>query len=519
MIPGCATSCPPGDINDMVRDIDVVNDVNHLGGVAYITLVDGYGGFYYATIVDGIVQDISIVGEGQTYAAPFTVDANRNSHIVTVAPNGDWPDGADVELTAQQTYDEAANGDSIELSWSAISEVLQAWNDDDQFSGWTLSGVQRYTNCQISDLPTRARINLRLTTTAGVHMLQLYSGATLVASGSRTGDGSITLAEQNDSGLSGSVTLAYTNDLAAADDAWVEVRWAASYEVHCATSLSFPRTPEAVVYENGLDNFTAIIGPLYTGTYSYLIRPITDTGITSTTTTAGTISVPAKPLPPGFPYLDDPPGDWTATNIAFRCSLDPSATYRVYDSALNQPTDFTTPVATVAAGVGPFAVTLPSLAAAAAGVRRVVVVAVVGGVEDTTRRSLRIEYDSSGDIVLPRPNAPEYSLNAISGLSITTKYTYSNANAAAVATEVQLFVLPEADWPAPDWSTPTSETSIASGGGTLSYTASTAGWYKVSVRTKAANGSVSSNTTLIGPFYLSAEVPGAPGDLAARLIA
>ena len=62
----------------------------------------------------------------------------------------------------------------------------------------------RFQNCgNHTSRPTDGEVlNLELVTDTGVHTLSAYNGETLVAQGSRTGNGSITLAEENSSGIS-----------------------------------------------------------------------------------------------------------------------------------------------------------------------------------------------------------------------------------------------------------------------------------------------------------------------------
>jgi len=59
--------------------------------------------------------------------------------------------------------------------------------------------------------------------------------------------------------------------------------------------------------------------------------------------------------------------------------------------------------------------TLPALSNPGPGKRRVVVVAVLGGIEDSVRREVEIEYDAAGNVILPRPNAPGYTFASANG--------------------------------------------------------------------------------------------------------
>lgn len=90
-------------------------------------------------------------------------------------------------------------------------EVIKASGDaSSQLTLWSLTGVTlRNTNV--------FRLYWDLSDTAGTRTVSLYKASgkasgDLVAQGTLSGDGSITLSAQNSSGLSGSVTVAYSTD-------------------------------------------------------------------------------------------------------------------------------------------------------------------------------------------------------------------------------------------------------------------------------------------------------------------
>jgi len=99
----------------------------------------------------------------------------------------------------------------------ALSATFQTWigaaqtiNGDvsTQLSSLVLADIA-------SDNTNRGIVYWELTNTGSTRKVDLFKDvakASLVASGTRTGDGSITLTEQNSSGLSGSVTVTYTTD-------------------------------------------------------------------------------------------------------------------------------------------------------------------------------------------------------------------------------------------------------------------------------------------------------------------
>lgn len=188
------------------------------------------------------------------------------------------------------------------------------------------------------------------------------------------------------------------------------------------------------------------------------------------------------------------PWPYAATVIAFTNSLTPGATYRLYDSEIDEPTNLGAVADTLAAGTpGELREwVLPALSAPGAGVRRIVIVAVLGGVEDGYRRELAIEYDASGNAIFPRPNIPGMLESSISGLTLTVKYVYDSADEDAAGSILQLFLVAEGG--TVDWTQPDGLASIAATGtlrtGTVQATASSDGWFRWAIRAATAPGAV-----------------------------
>lgn len=95
-----------------------------------------------------------------------------------------------------------------DYAYNNSMHISELGDISDQLSNWSLSGVTtRETDS--------GKLYWKLTDTAGTRMIQLFKdsgGVNLVASGSSVGDGAITLAEQNSSGISGNVDVAYSGD-------------------------------------------------------------------------------------------------------------------------------------------------------------------------------------------------------------------------------------------------------------------------------------------------------------------
>lgn len=87
-------------------------------------------------------------------------------------------------------------------------EVTEAGDASDQLSAWIINGITS-SNSNIFVL------YYKLTNAGSVRTVTIYkdsAGSNEIATGSVTNDGSITLAASNDSGITGSVTVAYSGD-------------------------------------------------------------------------------------------------------------------------------------------------------------------------------------------------------------------------------------------------------------------------------------------------------------------
>lgn len=97
--------------------------------------------------------------------------------------------------------------------WGVLTESGDTAN---QLSAWSFSGLKS-TNCDPLFTPNAFTLFWKLTNSTNTRTVSVYNASgmaagSLVAQGTSVGDGVITLAEQNSSGLTGSVTVAYTAD-------------------------------------------------------------------------------------------------------------------------------------------------------------------------------------------------------------------------------------------------------------------------------------------------------------------
>lgn len=512
----------------MLLDYDVEDGGDGLSCTITVLPADGYGDQFWGVVVAERVMEIIYLPEDVTTKIDVVYpELGLDVVPVDLVPLGDWPDDYDVDLAYQQRDFVSDKSKLIQVEWDAVIEELEAYGDNGQLSNWSFpaDSVQRFRNCRAVDgQATQGEIDVVLTDAAGTRTVSLQLDDRVLASGSRSGDGSVTLTEQNDSGLSGTVDVTYTADLALGS-AFMRVRWAKVYEIHIDTAaLSFPRTAEYEANDTGLANRLAKQMELTAGTYNYLVRAESDTGIDSTNTASQQIVVTGRPDAPGEISLQSPPGDWSGTKIQFEASATAGATYRVYDCVDHDDIiDFETVVATPGAGSGTIQVTLPaSPGGAAAGIRRVCVVALAGGIEDARRRRIKIEYDASGDVILPRPNIPIGELSSISGRALTIAYSYDHTDEPGVATDIQLFLLAEGDALPADGATPDATANLAQSSGveygTIAATALADGWYYAILRAATTDGVQSANSELTEERWLSTAAPVAPANQSAEIV-
>lgn len=502
----------------------------------------------------------------------LALDPTWATHIVYAFPLGCWENvPGDASLELLRNIVEVSLGVAIDAEWDAPTYIREAYNDSGQLSTWTLTGLERFTNCnRIDGAPTQARLEITLTTVGGVHTLELSAGNAVVARGSRTGDGEITLSAVNNSGLSGKVTLAYSADITAATEAYVTISWPSEY------TLAEGSDALAVVADNGYGNrFAAHIDadanglPLAAGVHNlklklksdanvetaygsttpitlsyrtpspsapqYLDGDCTDTRISFTTATPAWTASTAKAVrqwvvpstgPAGYAYECTVAGathatvepTWPTTlgatvvdgSVTWTCR--PAVTYRVYDAFLDGAAKYEATPTAAAAGSGSITVTLPSIPSAS-GTRRVHITALCNGVEDLAGLTLDIVY-VSGAVYPPGPNIPGFKISSISGRMLTLTYDYDGGWDDVTPTHVKMWLV--AEGASPNWSSPDVSQAIAVANefsrrtSTVAATAAGDGYYRWIVRTADVSGNLSSNVTLIGPRWLGTGVPAVP---------
>jgi len=512
MRPGMRTSSAPGDTKDMV--LDTVGIISTAGAFVIIVfnLKPTYGDRYWITYIDGVKVTHDHVPEDileGTQIAP--IPEIFTDTCIVVEDAGDWAN-ADYDPNFQAIEFEEESAEQISMRWDASPQfAVSEPAGTGQLTSFSLTGVKRFTNVAIDNRhPSQGTYELELLNVGGVRTVNLYADLVKVATGFRTGDGTINLTELRRSGIAGSVAVVYTADIVKGD-AELKVRFPGSYQIHFSTSaLSFPRTPEDTIDDDGQGNrftFTTDTA-LAAGTYNVAIVAVSDTGVPETVPLAATSEVITEK--PGFPvsltYLDGPS---TATRIRFDAP-DATSTYNIYVSpAVGTPVDLETVFQTEAAGAGEHIVTLASLGAALTGDIRILVRTVSsGGVEEKAGQQIKVTY-ATAVRVIPGPNSPGIETFTTDGREVTVIASYNNQDEPNLAAEIDLFVVaetaafvytvPQATVTLP--SSVSGRTSVS-----VSFTVAGDGFFKVAIRAKTVGGVQDANTDFITVF-LSSAVP------------
>lgn len=112
--------------------------------------------------------------------------------------------GLGTAVTGEEFESESAG---VKFTISAQEDITETGDENNQLSGWSFTGAKKGLNTD-----PNGKLYVTLTDTAGTRTVSCYKDAgrtQLVCQGSRSGNGTVTLTQQNGSGLSGSVSVAY----------------------------------------------------------------------------------------------------------------------------------------------------------------------------------------------------------------------------------------------------------------------------------------------------------------------
>lgn len=233
--------------------------------------------------------------------------------------------------------EESADAARLRVQWVAGYRVDEDTGEG-SLASVVLTGISRFSNCEPDDrFPlTRGRVWYTIEQVGTTTFVRLWARGSLVASGSRTGDGLVTLAANNSSGLTGTALLTYSADVGP-NTAFVTCRYAAAYYLHYSTSaLSYPRTPEMTIYDKGVANYIVITPILPGGSYNYSVQALGDDGTLESPVSAPADSpklIKSPPLPVTSLAATGTAAAITVTWVAG----EGGCTYMVYSSLPDEP--------------------------------------------------------------------------------------------------------------------------------------------------------------------------------------
>lgn len=339
-----------------------------------------------------------------------------------------------------RTY-EAIENKRISLQWTFTPKIIEPEESEGAYtSNWILTGlIQGQNTGLIQGKPAQGRLTFEITIDAGSATVNLYSNTSLVASGTAVIAGapfSVSLIEQNSSGINGSVTVSDT--VIAMTGGVLDIRWPKEIKIKRDTVLidTIKFTGQNVVRWTEAAELAA-------DTYDYTLTPVSDTGIDGTESSVVSVtSVVAPVAPTGLAYISGNAG--AGLTLGFYNSATALATYRLYmATAIGDTVNLNKIQATASSGVIAEANTIVTPAITGyAGMVYIIVRAVLGGVEERNLNMLEVELDASGNVVSKRPNIPSITQSSIvisSGRELSVRGVYDTMREKAVATELHLF--------------------------------------------------------------------------------
>jgi hypothetical protein len=472
----------------------------------------------YRLAIDGSVMPSSPVEPDVLTQLMGTLpDPTKNTHLISFVPSGDWEATPGVDLTVQQMIEEMARTDRLKL---VITPVVTFSVENTQFSNVVLTGYRRFHNCRpIVGHRNWAGIDIIITSNGADHTIQLALDGVVMASGSISGNGAVTIVDTANSGLGCTLTLVY-----GADGTFpLIIVFPTSYKIHMQLGAAFvagdfPRTAEATIADDCSMIYSYRSDVLAPGNWFIVIHQIPDNGTEATTAVNQSIVIDTIPAEAGqLTYVS---GNSDATVVSYLASTTPGATYNFYDSEVSPSGAFNIELAdyTHIAGAGVLTQTLPNIGANFTGYRGIWIQAVSGGIVDGGDNTLLLQYIDGEVVNIGVPPAPAVGKPSIVGRTITIPYSIDTRRdefgriilPAAVA--VFLYQYPGS----PDYTTPSAVAVVTVSPvgnlivGNISVTAPGNGeWYFV-LRSMAIDSTQSLNVNFNGPYILSLLPAGDP---------
>jgi hypothetical protein len=305
-------------------------------------------GKYYSIFINGRYVGQSYCPLTGLWQQSYVLDAGTQLSSFYVIEAGDW-DGYENETSVLE-------GGAIPDGWVQEWENLHAhrlfieWDSqynysstptgDTQLSGIVVTGASRWINMIQTETGTIGRIYYTVETIGTTHYVNWWKNQTLLARGSRTGDGYIKCDPINSSGLIIEAVLTYTADIGPMTG-FIDIIYPSSFQVHYSLNpLTYPRTPEATVQDDGISTHYSYLSPVLTGSsYNYNVLAVNANGVTQASTTAPSDSPKILYQGPKSPTITGVTGTY-ADPVVTWTEGQSNCYYTVYSSYPNQAINF-----------------------------------------------------------------------------------------------------------------------------------------------------------------------------------
>lgn len=178
----------------------------------------GCGNQFWVFGADEQVQKIQYITEGSFQKITVLLNPTRTTHSVFAEPNGTWNSIGSINIFEPTLDLTASNGKTISGSFTTSSEFIDTFGDNGQLTSWSLIGLERYSTLRPDGLKrTEAECDVTITSVGTTHTVTILLNGVILAQGSRVGNGTVTLTQVNQSGVSGTVTLTWSADIPSYD--------------------------------------------------------------------------------------------------------------------------------------------------------------------------------------------------------------------------------------------------------------------------------------------------------------
>ncbi len=229
-----STGCPTDSSEEML--LGFIPTYESGRALLPIRPVKGCGDQYWAFGADQQLQKIIWIEEGSFRIVSVVLDPTRTGHSVFAEPNGQWTTAGSAPFFDSSFELSESVGRNVYGTFTASSEFLDAYGDLDQLSAWSMIGLERYSTLRPDGLRrTEAQCDVTITNVTTTRTVTVSLNGLTLCIGSLIGDGMITLTEQNESGVSGTVAITYSADVISG--CTLTKRYAFSYSVDLSLTV------------------------------------------------------------------------------------------------------------------------------------------------------------------------------------------------------------------------------------------------------------------------------------------